>query len=226
MKLAALTLVCAPALAFGDTTNDDIKPNPSIAVDAPVHETPVEKPTKKNTDTSGEDANLDPQESRRGFYLHGGLGPSITIGGGTGNGAGATVVFGAVMSRSLVMLIATTANGQGHEVMDKLHVNDYTTIGLGLQWWPGNGAAHFRGTLGVGGYRCKQCTDPAEETNPLPIDYQRRGISFNGAAGVDIFRRGGFAWGLEMTFVNTVHRIATSDGVIVGIGLQSYFSFD
>ncbi|MGE0395210.1 MAG: hypothetical protein AB7T06_00685 [Kofleriaceae bacterium] len=222
MKLALLVTLCAPALAFAD----DVTPKPGIVVDAPVHETPVKQPTDGNIDHSGEEANLEPQHSRRGFFFHLGGGASITVGGGTGTGGTLSLVFGAVMTRELVMVLATTASGQGHEVMDKLHINDYTSIGIGLQWWPGNGAVHVRGTAGFGGYRCKQCVDPAEETNPVPIDYQRRGIGLNGAVGVDIVRRGGFALGLELAFINTVHRLATSDGVIVGIASQLYASFD
>jgi hypothetical protein len=216
----AIVIACAPALAFADVT-----PNPNVTVDAPVHETPVEKPTDDNTDRA-EEANLDPRQSRRGFFLHAGLGPSITIGGGTGSGAGATLAFGAVMSPHFVMVLAMTANGQGHEVMDQLHINDYTSIGLGLEWWPRNGAVHIRGTTGFGGYRCKQCADPEEPTDPVKIDYERRGLNLTVAVGVDIVRFKGLVWGLEIGGVGTVHRLATSDGVIVSLGLQSYLSLD
>ena len=78
MKALALVALSS-AVAFAD----DVKPNPSVTVDAPVHETPVRAPTDENTDRSGYEANLDPRESRRGFFLHAGLGPSVTIGGGT-----------------------------------------------------------------------------------------------------------------------------------------------
>jgi hypothetical protein len=222
MRVVAIAAaVCAPALAFGD----ELKPRADIVVDAPVHATPVQKPTDENTDRADE-ANLDPHTSRRGFFFHGGLGPSITIGGGTGTGAGATLVFGAVMRRDWVMLLSLTANGQGHEVMDELHINDYTSIGLGLEWWPNNGAVHFRGTTGFGGYRCKQCDDPEEPTDPVKIDYERRGLNITVATGIDIARFKGLVWGLEINAVGTVHRLATSDGVIVSLGFQSYLSLD
>ncbi len=219
MKAFVAIGACVPALAFA-------QPNPGVVVDAPVHETPVQTPTDENTDRSGYEANLDPRETRRGFFLHGGLGPSITIGGGTGTGAGATLMLGAVMRPNWVMLLSMTANGQGHEVMDKLYINDSTSIGLGTQWWPNNGAIHARTTVGFGGYRCKQCADPEQPSDPVRIDYQRRGLNLNVAVGVDIVRFKGLVWGLEIGAVGTVHRVATSDGVIVSLGLQSYLSLD
>ncbi len=227
MRRAVLVWLCAPAFAAAEEAKvAEPSRRSDVVVDAPVHETPVEKPTEDNTDHTGDDANLEPRDSRRGFFLHAGLGPSKTIGGGTGSGAGATLMFGAVMRPTWVALLAVTANGQGHEVMDKLHINDYTTIGLGLQWWPSNGAAHARGTFGIGGYRCKQCTNPAEPTDPVVIDYQRRGANVTVAFGVDLVRFKGLVWGLDVSAITTVHRFATSDGVIFAIGLQSYLSLD
>lgn len=221
----AIAWLAVPALAAAEGKVSTPRPT-FVAVDAPVHDTPVRTPTTDNSDRSGEEANLDPRESRRGFFLHAGIGPSITIGGGTGTGAGATLMFGAVMRPNWVMLLATTANGQGHEVMDTLHINDYTTLGIGTQWWPNNGAVHVRSTVGVGGYRCKQCDNPAEPTNPVKIDYQRRGINVSFAVGVDIVRFKGLVWGLDISAISTVHRLATSDGVIVSLGFQSYLSLD
>lgn len=219
--LVALTCVCAPALAVADEPAPKV--TPTVMVDAPVHETPVQPPTDENTDRSGYEANLDPQESRRGFFLHAGLGPSVTIGGGTGTGAGASLVFGAVMRPTWVMVLALTANGQGHEVMDELHINDYTSIGIGTQWWPNNGAIHARTTLGVGGYRCKQCTNPEQPTDPVPIDYTRRGVNGTFAVGVDLVRFKGLVWGLDVSAIFTVHG---EPGVITALGFQSYLSLD
>jgi hypothetical protein len=224
MKLAILAVLCAPSLAMANSKVPDPMPRFDVVVDAPVHETPVKKPTEDNTDHTGDDANLEARDFRKGFFLHMGLGPSITIGGGTGTGAGATLMFGSVMRPTWVALLAITANGQRHEVMDKIHINDYTSIGLGLQWWPSNGAVHARGTLGIGGYRCKQCQNPDEPTDPVVIDYDRRGVNATFAVGVDILRiKSAVVWGLDVSAILTVHG---EPGVITALGFQSYLSFD
>ena len=97
-----------------------------------------------------------------------------------------------------------------------------TSLGLGLQWWPSKGAAHGRGTLGVGGYRCKQCQNPDQPTDPVPLDYRRSGVNATFAVGIDIIRFKGLVWGLDISTIFTVH----GDGVITALGFQSYLSVD
>jgi hypothetical protein len=217
MKLA-LAIVLAPALAFADD-------KPKVIVDAPVHETKV-KTGKDDIDETatraGEEANLETTLKRQGFFAHAGIGPSVTIGGGTGTGGGGTFMLGAVVLPTWVALLSITANAQRHEVMNTIHTNDYTSIGLGGQWWPSNGAAHMRGTLGFGGYRCKQCTDPDEPSNPVLIDYRRQGLNITVAFGVDLVRFKGLVWGLDISAIGTVD----GDGVITALGFQSYLSLD
>jgi hypothetical protein len=212
--MRALVLVAA----MSSPTIADTKP----VVDAPVHVTPVDPEPDPAATRAGEEANLETTQKREGFFLHAGVGPSVTIGGGTGTGAGGTFMMGAVMRPTWVALLAITANGQRHEVMDKIHINDYSTIGLGVQWWPSNAAVHGRGTIGFGGYRCKQCQDPDQPTDPVPIDYQRRGVNATIAIGVDLVRFKGLVWGLDVSTIFTVH----GGGVITALGFQSYFSLD
>lgn len=220
---------------------DELKPNPSIVVDAPVHETPVvpsgkldapvhETPLSTDKDAAAaraENANVflhDPREGRQGFFLHSGLGPSVTIGGGTGTGGGGTLLLGTTMTRTTVALLAFTVNAQRHEVMTDVHTNDYSTVGFGVQWWPSNGALHVRGTAGLGGYRCKQCVDPDHPTDPVLIDYQRRGFNGTFAVGIDLYRTSfGLVWGLDTSAIFTVHG---EPGVITALGFQSYLSID
>lgn len=240
MKLAAIVVTVASAHALAD----DVKPNPSVVVDAPVHETPVqpttgtivdstvhETPVEKTPDPrairAGEESNVlmrDPHDGRQGFFFHGGIGPSITIGGGTGTGGGGTLMLGTSVHETVVAVLAFTVNAQRHEVMDKVHTNDYSSVGLGVQWWPSNGAVHARFTLGIGGYRCKQCSNPDEPTNPVLIDYDRRGVNGTFAVGIDLYRTSfGLVWGLDTSAIMTVH---TEPGAIVALGFQSYLSID
>jgi hypothetical protein len=233
--LAVIVAMSSPAFA------DDPKPNPNIVVDATVHETPVlpsgtldapvhATPVKSDKDRAAsraENANVfahDPREGRQGFFLHSGIGPSVTIGGGTGTGGGGTLMLGTTMGRTLVGLVAFTVNAQRHEVMKDVHTNDYSTVGMGMQWWPSNGALHVRGTLGIGGYRCKQCVDPDHPTDPVLIDYDRRGVNGTFAVGIDLYRTSfGLVWGLDTSAIFTVH---SDPGVITALGFQSYLSVD
>lgn len=215
MKAALVAFViAAPALAVAN----DGRP----VVDAPVHVTPVDPKPDEHADRAGEEANLETTLARQGFFLHLGIGPSVVTGTGSGTGAGVTFMMGAVMRPTWVALLAITANGQRHEVMDTVHINDYTTVGLGAQWWPSNGALHGRATLGFGGYRCKQCQDPDRPTDPVPIDYQRQGVNGTFAVGVDLVRFKGLVWGLDFSVISTIH----SDGALIALGLQSYLSLD
>lgn len=197
-------------------------PPGKVSVDAPVHETPVRKDPDEDALRAGEEANLETTLRRQGFFAHAGIGPSVTIGGGTGTGGGGTLMLGATMRPTWVALLSITANAQRHEVMNKIYINDYSSVGLGAQWWPSNGAVHGRATLGVAGYRCSQCQNPDRATDPVPVDYRRSGLNGTFAMGVDLVRFKGLVWGLDVSAIFTVH----GDGVITALGFQSYLSLD
>ena len=212
-----MAIAFAPGLALA-------APDPDVKVDAPVIEETVKSGDDERATRAGDESNLETSERRRGFWMHAAVGPSITVGGNnTGTGAGGTLLLGTVVRPTAVVFLGVTANGVRHEVMDTVHINDYTTLQGGFTWWPsGSGSAYFRGSAGFGAYRCKQCRNPDDPLDPVTIDFRRRGLAVAGTFGVDIVRFRGLVWGLEIGSVFTI----TPAGVILGLGLQAFLSFD
>ncbi|MFN0253530.1 MAG: hypothetical protein ACKV2T_42065 [Kofleriaceae bacterium] len=224
MRVVAIAAaVCAPALAFGD----ELEPRPNIVVDAPVHTAPMSTELDREALRAGEEANLfhrDPERGRQGFFLHLGLGPSVTVGGGTGSGAGATLLLGTSLNETVVALVGLTVNAQRHQVKGTVYTNDYSSVTLGLQWWPRGGGVYWRTTFGVGGYRCTQCADPAEPTDPVRINYDRRGGAATSGVGIDLYRFSfGLVWGVEATAILMVH---SAPGAVLSLGFHSFLSID
>lgn len=170
---------------------------------------------------AGQEANLESTEHRQGLTFALALGPSMTIGGGTGGGGALGLRLGQVIRPNAVALVEATYNGQGHRVMNNLYVNDYTTLMGGLQAWLGP-FVYFRVSAGFGSYRCKQCKDPSDSGNIVPVDYVRRGITSAGAVGFEPFRVRNVTIGPAASTVITL----TPDGVIVSLTGAIVVSFD
>ena len=185
---------------------------------APAHAESAPDPVATR---AGEEANLASTEHRQGFTFSLGLGPSITIGGGTGTGGALALRLGQVIRPNAIALVEVTGNGQGHRVMETLHINAYTTLMGGLQVWVGP-FAYFRVSAGFGSYRCEQCKDPEDDGNIVPVDYQRRGLTGAAAFGLEPLRFGSVTVGPEAGGILTI----TPDGVILAISASLVMSVD
>lgn len=219
IRAAIIVAMCAPPLALADDSQAN------VTVDAPVHVTPVVATPDEYANRAGEEANLQTVEHRQGLWLHIGLGPSLgfAVGGNTGSGQGGSLhlMIGQVMRPTWVAFLALTGNAQQHEVMNERKINNYTTAQAGFQWW-WKKSLFLRWAAGVGTYRCNQCEDPDEPTNPIRVDYQRTGVSGTFGVGFELVRAKGIVIGLEGSGISTL----TTEGVPVSLGFHVFASVD
>lgn len=170
---------------------------------------------------AGEEANLESTDKRQGIVASLGLGPSLTVGGGTGNGGALQVRLGHVMRPNVVAVLEVGGSAQGHRLNGSIHYNNYTHLFASLQVWFAP-AGYFRLGAGFGGYQCRECKDPDNDTNIMPIDYEHKGVAGGTAIGLDLTRFHGVVVSLEAAGTLTVY----NGGAIVGMGTNFVVSLD
>lgn len=170
---------------------------------------------------AGEEANLESTDHRQGIIASLGLGPSLTVGGGTGNGGALQLRVGYVMLPNAVAMLELSGSAQGHRINDDIHYNNYSVLLGGLQVWFAP-MGYFRIGAGFGGYTCNQCKDPDDDTNIMPVDYVHRGVAGGTSVGLDLVRFHGIVVGIEVGGTLTVYR----GGAIVGLGSNLVMSLD
>jgi hypothetical protein len=191
----------------------------AIAVTVAVaHADPAPDPVAQR---AGEEANLESTDQRQGFVASVGIGPSLTVGGGTGNGGALQIRLGYVMLPTAVAVLELSGSAQGHRLNGEIHYNDYSVLLGGLQVWFAP-MGYFRLGGGFGGYRCRQCKDPDDETNIMPVDYEHRGVAGGAAVGLDLARFLGIVVGVEVGGTLTIYK----SGAIVGLGSNLVVSLD
>ncbi|MBL9019459.1 MAG: hypothetical protein JNL83_35045 [Myxococcales bacterium] len=164
-------------------------------------------------------ANLASIEHRKGFTFGAALGPSVTIGGGTGTGGDLALRLGHVATPSTVFTFTLGGSAQFHRSADmkSLIANNLTYALAGAQYWAvpslwlGIGA-------GAGTYHCNEClTDEGTR-----VSTKRAGPSGGASAGVDLVRFKGVVLGLEIYSIGVI----TREGFIMTSGMSLGLSFD
>lgn len=165
-------------------------------------------------------ANLESTEHRRGVTFGGALGPSVTIGGGTGTGGNLALRVGHVATPKTVFVFTLGGSAQLHRggEMGKLIANNLTYALAGGQYWAAPSLWLGLG-LGAGTYHCNECLDQDTE---LRVTTKRAGPSGGVSGGVDLVRFKGVVLGLEVYSIGVI----TRDGFITTSGMSLGLSFD
>jgi hypothetical protein len=168
--------------------------------------------------TRAGDANLESTEHRRGIVFGASLGPSVTIGGGTGTGGDLALKLGHVATPKTVLMMTFGGSAQFHRDLNmKLVANNLTYALIGAQYWVGP-ALWLNLSVGAGTYHCNQCVDDAS----VPRNTKRAGPGGGVGGGVDLVRFRGVVLGLEVYTVGVISR----DGVIMTGGMSLGLAFD
>lgn len=164
-------------------------------------------------------ANLESTEHRKGITFGAALGPSVTIGGGTGTGGDLALKLGHVATPKTVFTFVLGGSAQFHRSPDmkKLIANNLTYALAGAQYWAGPSLWLGLG-VGAGTYHCNQCINDAGQ----PETTKRAGPSGGISAGVDLVRWKGVVLGLEVYSIGVI----TRDGFIMTGGTSLGLSFD
>ena len=165
-------------------------------------------------------ANLESIEHRRGITFGASLGPSLTIGGGTGTGGDLAFKLGHVATPKTVFTFVLGGSAQFHRggEMGTLVANNLTYALAGAQYWAAPSLWIALG-IGAGTYHCNECLD--SDTN-LRSSTKRAGPSSGVSAGVDLVRYRGVVLGLEVYSVGVV----TREGFVMTSGMSLGLSFD
>jgi hypothetical protein len=171
---------------------------------------------------AGEEANLDPIEHRRGLTASLAIGPAITVGGGgTGAGGSLNLAFGTVAGPRSIFWVELGGSAAAHKVSGNVELNQYTHSLIAGQLYL-QPALYARIGAGYAQYRCKQCRDPDDDTNIMPVDYTRRGVAGELAFGVELVHFHMFALSLEGGGVTAI----TKHGLILGLRSGLVLSLD
>ena len=165
-------------------------------------------------------ANLESVEHRRGITFGVALGPSVTIGGGTGTGGNLALKLGHVATPRTTFTFTLGGSGQLHRAgeMGKLVANNLTYALAGAQTWAAPSLWLGLG-VGAGTYHCNECLDPDTD---LRVSTKRAGPSGGVGAGVDLVRFKGVVLGLEVYSIGVI----TRGGFIMTSGMSLGLSFD
>lgn len=201
MKAAAIaTAVAVSRIAGADPAPPaDPKPDPAAARAA--------------------DANLESIEHRRGIVFGAALGPSVTIGGGTGTGGDLSIKIGHVATPSTVITMVIGGSAQLHKIGSdgELVPNNLTYALVGMQYWAG--PSLWIGLGGGGGsYHCNECIDDTGRSRTR----KWAGVGTSFGAGVDLIRYRNTVVGTEVYSVG----LLTRDGFIATFGLALDSTFD
>ncbi|MBA3458791.1 MAG: hypothetical protein H0T46_02440 [Deltaproteobacteria bacterium] len=176
------------------------------------------EPTPDPAATRAGDANLESIEHRRGIVFGGALGPSVTIGGGTGTGGNLALKLGHVATPKTVLMMILGGSAQFHRDLNmNLVANNLTYALVGVQYWPGP-SLWLNLSAGAGTYHCNQCVDEAS----IPQYTKRAGPGGGVGAGVDLVRFRGVVLGLEVYSVGLI----TREGFIMTSGMSLGLAFD
>lgn len=165
-------------------------------------------------------ANLESIEHRRGLTFGASLGPSVTIGGGTGTGGDLALKLGHVATPTTVFTFVLGGSAQFHRSADMktLIANNLTYALAGAQYWAGPSLWLGIG-VGAGTYHCNECLD--HDTGLRPST-KRAGPSGGVSAGVDLVRFKGVVLGLEVYSIGVI----TREGFVATGGMSLGLSFD
>jgi hypothetical protein len=193
----------------------------AIAVARGAHAEPSTPPADPPPDPAAAraaDANLESIAQRRGIVVGAALGPSVTIGGGTGTGGDLSIKVGHVATPSTVIMMLIGGSAQLHKnLMGDLVANNVTYVHAGFQYWVG---PSLWVSLSGGGatYHCNSCLNTAGQT----VNTKRAGLSGGFAAGVDLVRVHGVVLGLEVYSVS----LLDGTGLVATSGMSLALSFD
>lgn len=170
---------------------------------------PPPAPSARDADPAAQraaEANLETLEKRRGFTGGVSIGPSITLGQGTGNGGSLSLRLGRVATPDTVITFQLDASAQLHRTgtgeMASTYTNSVASFLVGGQFWIGP-SLWVRAAGGFGVYTCtKLCGNGA-----LPGDTDRRpGLAGAVGVGVDVARFKGLVLAVELSSINQLNR--------------------
>lgn len=198
---ACIALVLATAVAHADDKAPPAEPKPDPAAERAGF------------------ANLESIEHRRGITFGASLGPSLTIGGGTGTGGDLALKLGHVATPKTVFTFVLGGSAQFHRSADMktLIANNLTYALAGGQYWAGPSLWLGLG-LGAGTYHCNECLNDAGAR----VNTKRAGPSGGLSAGVDLVRFKGVVLGLEVHSIGVI----TREGFVMTSGMSLGLSFD
>jgi hypothetical protein len=163
------------------------------------------------------DANLESIEHRQGIVFGAALGPSVTIGGGTGTGGDLALRIGHVATPTTVLDFVLGGSAQFHKDLNKqLVANNLTYALVGAQYWVAR-ALWLRIGAGGGTYHCNECL-----MDGSPKNTKRAGPAGGVGAGVDLVRYHGVVLDLEVYSIGVISR----DGFLTTSGMSLGLSFD
>lgn len=166
-------------------------------------------------------ANLESIEHRQGITFGAALGPSVTIGGGTGTGGDLALKLGHVATPKTVFTFVLGGSAQFHRNLNKdLVANNLTYALAGAQYWAAPSLWIGIG-FGAGTYHCNDCID-SDDMAPVPKNTKRAGPSSGVSAGVDLVRYRGVVLGLEVYSIGVI----TREGFVTTGGMSLGLSFD
>lgn len=167
------------------------------------------------------DANLESTASRRGFTGALALGPSITIGNGTGNGGALSLRLGQVATPHTVITFEIAGGAQlrrlGAGAEAETVANSVLGLLVGAQRWIGP-SLWVRIGGGVGTFTCPQKCEGA----PLGDSVRLTGLAGIGGIGVEVVRVRGLTLGVELFSLTQLNR----DGLLATGSLALSVGFD
>ena len=179
---------------------------------------PAKEPIPDPAAARAGDSNLESIEQRRGIVFGASIGPSVTIGGGTGTGGDVALKLGHVATPTTVIQLVFGGSAQLHKDLNStLVANNVTYVLGGVQYWIGPSLWIHLG-LGAGTYHCNSCLNAAKQER----NTKRAGVSGGFGAGVDLVRFHGVVLGLEVYTVTLLDR----DGVVATSGMSLGLAFD
>ena len=151
------------------------------------------------------DANLESTAPRRGFTGALALGPSITIGNGTGNGGALSLRLGQVATPHTVITFEIAGGAQlrrlGAGAEAETVANSVLGLLVGAQRWIGP-SLWVRIGGGVGTFTCPQKCEGA----PLGDSVRLTGLAGIGGIGVEVVRVRGLTLGVELYALTQLNR--------------------
>lgn len=170
------------------------------------------------------EANLQSLDKRKGFTGSVTLGPSFTLGKGTGTGGMLSFRVGQVATPDIVITFELTGAAQFREVSrgpDKtdLVANSATSLLVGGQYWVGP-SLWLRAAFGFGSHKCSECKSVQGQV--ALEDVHSPGLAGAVGGGVDILRFKGFVLAVELASINILH----AEGMVSTNALSAALSFD
>lgn len=183
---------------------------------------PEEQPEPDPAAERAADANLQSQARRKGFTGSVAIGPSFTLGQGTGTGGALSFRVGQVATPDMVITFELSGAAQFREVqrnemMTELIANNTTALLVGAQYWVGP-SLWVRTAFGWGAHVCTEC----KSTPDGLLNERSPGPTGAVGGGVDILRFKGFVLAVELSSINILHR----NGMVSTNTLAAALSFD